>query len=79
MGPRQPARVLLGYCAHPVAEAIYRARISAGEVEQIVSVTDIPLARGVAGFWIGLTPEDVPLLLRDNSRHDLYALDRNVR
>jgi Tol biopolymer transport system component len=53
-----------------------RVRISDRKVEQI---TEVNLPRGLTsgqfGSWTGLAPDDSPLLLRDTSIQEIYALD----
>ncbi len=53
----------------------YRVRISDRKVERIVSFKDIRRAVGSLGSWGGLAPDDSPLLLRDTSTEELYAID----
>ena len=43
--------------------------------EHVLSLRNFPqLADGLAS-WIGLTPDDAPLLMRDRSVQEIYALD----
>lgn len=53
-------------------------RVSARD-HKLVRVTTIPppigLAFGLFGPWTGLGPDDVPLLMRDTSVQEIYALD----
>jgi eukaryotic-like serine/threonine-protein kinase len=55
--------------------AIFRVRISDRKVEQVTSLRDIQRAAGMNGFWMGLAPDDSPLVLRDTSTQEIYALD----
>jgi Tol biopolymer transport system component len=54
----------------------YRLRVSDNTQE---AVANADLTRGVAwgtfGQWTGLTPDNSPLLLRDTSMQEIYALD----
>jgi hypothetical protein len=50
---------------------IHRVRIADREVEQVVSLKEFRLAWG----WIGLTPKNAPLALRDVGSQEIYALD----
>jgi eukaryotic-like serine/threonine-protein kinase len=54
----------------------YRLRVSDSKLER---VADANLTRGVAwgtfGQWTGLAPDNSPLLLRDTSIQEIYALD----
>lgn len=52
-----------------------RFRISDASLERIVSLQDIRRT-GVFGWrWVGLTPDDSPLVLRDTGAEEIYALD----
>ena len=53
---------------------VFRLRIADHKLEQVVSLKDF---RQVPhwGSWVGLTPDDSPLLLRDAGTQDIYALD----
>ena len=42
---------------------------------QFVSLKDFPQLAAVFAGWIGLTPDDEPLLMRDRSVEEIYALD----
>jgi Tol biopolymer transport system component len=53
----------------------YRVRISDRKVERIVGLNDIRRSECGFGFWAGLAPDDSPLLLRDISAQEVYALD----
>jgi hypothetical protein len=53
---------------------IFRVRISDHKLEQLVSLKDFRLAP-FPGNWVGLAPDDSPLLLRDAGTQDIYALD----
>ncbi len=53
----------------------YRIRIADRKLERLVSLTEIRRAAGSYGTWAGLAPDDSPLLLRDVSSEEIYALD----
>ncbi len=53
---------------------IFRVRISDRKLEQVVSLTDFHQAPA-PGNWMGLAPDDSPLLFRDAGTQDIYALD----
>jgi Tol biopolymer transport system component len=53
----------------------YRLRVSDHKLERIVSLKDIVRREGTFGRWAGLAPDDSPLLLRDTSTQEIYALD----
>jgi Tol biopolymer transport system component len=52
----------------------YRVRISDRQVEQIANLKDMRRT-GFLDPWAGLAPDDSPLLLRDTSTQEIYALD----
>jgi DNA-binding winged helix-turn-helix (wHTH) protein/Tol biopolymer transport system component len=52
---------------------IYRIRLAGGRAERIVDLKGFQYT-GYFGFWMGLDPEDNPLLLRDVGGDDIYAL-----
>ncbi len=54
--------------------AVLRIRISDRKVEQVVDLRGF-LATGFWRFWLGLDPEDAPLMLRDSGTQDVYSLD----
>jgi hypothetical protein len=49
-------------------------RISDHKLEQMVSLKDFRQAPGWGG-WLGLSPDDSPLLLRDAGTQEIYGLD----
>jgi len=53
---------------------IFRVRIKDRNLEQVVGLKDFRHAPGW-GNWIGLAPDDSPLLLRDVGTQDIYVLD----
>jgi Tol biopolymer transport system component len=52
---------------------VYRIRPSGGDAERIVDLKGFRYT-GAVSFWMGLDPEDTPLLLRDTGRSEIYAL-----
>lgn len=50
---------------------LYRIRVSNGKLERIMDLAGFPYL----GTWLGLTPDDSPLMLRDVRQTELYALD----
>jgi eukaryotic-like serine/threonine-protein kinase len=56
--------------------AVLRVRISDGDVEQVSDLTRLPTT-GNIGPWLGLDPDDSPLLLKDIGTQDVYSLDWN--
>jgi eukaryotic-like serine/threonine-protein kinase len=63
----------LRWLDHP---AVLRVRMSDREVEPVTDLTDLP-ATGNIGPWLGLGPDDSPLLLKDIGTQDIYSLDWN--
>jgi Tol biopolymer transport system component/DNA-binding winged helix-turn-helix (wHTH) protein len=55
--------------------ALYRVRISDRKVEQLATLNSRILTWASAGKWTGLAPDDSPLVLRDTSVEEIYALD----
>jgi dipeptidyl aminopeptidase/acylaminoacyl peptidase len=52
-----------------------RIRVSDRKVDRIADMTGIIRAAGRYGAWTGLTPDESPLIVRDNSIREVYALD----
>ncbi len=59
---------------YPENPALLRIRISDRKLEQVVDLKGF-MATGFWGFWLGLDPEDSPLMLRDVGTQDVYSLD----
>ena len=59
---------------YPENPALLRIRINDGKLEQVIDLRGF-LATGFWGFWLGLDPEDSPLMLRDAGTQDVYSLD----
>jgi serine/threonine protein kinase/Tol biopolymer transport system component len=58
----------------PENPAIVRVRIRDRKLEQIADLKDFNPV-GLLGFWLGLDPEDNPLMLRDAGTQDVYSVD----
>ncbi len=52
---------------------ILRIPVTGGEAKMVADLKGFPLA-GTLGLWLGLDPTDAPLILRDVSTTDVYAL-----
>ena len=52
---------------------VYRIRTSGGKAERLVDLKGFHQT-GAVGSWMGLDPEDEPMMLRDASTFDIYAL-----
>jgi Tol biopolymer transport system component len=57
------------------AGEVVRVRIKDGVLEHLLSLKDFPQPSDSFASWIGLTPDDAPLLMRDRSVQEIYALD----
>jgi Tol biopolymer transport system component len=55
--------------------AFCRVRLRDHKMERIVSLADTPRKMGAFGPWAGLAPDSSPLLTRDASFDEIYALD----
>lgn len=59
--------------------AFFRIRISDRKLERLVSLKGVRRFWGELGQWTGLAPDDSPLLVRDTSSQEIYALDFEER
>jgi hypothetical protein len=59
------------------AGELVRVRIKDHVLEHVLSLKDFPQREDGFAEWIGLTPDDAPLLMRDRSVQEIYALDLN--
>ena len=57
------------------AGELVRVRIKDRVLEHVLSLKDFPQLSDGFASWIGLTPDDAPLLMRDRSVQEIYALD----
>ena len=55
--------------------AIFRVRLSDHRMEQVASLAHFRQAPGGPGVWMGIAPDNSPLLLEDAGAQDIYALD----
>jgi len=55
--------------------AFFRIRISDHRLERLFSLKGVQRFWGELGEWTGLAPDDSPLLVRDTSSQEIYALD----
>jgi eukaryotic-like serine/threonine-protein kinase len=56
-------------------EGFYRVQISDHKLERLFSLKGFQAAGGAFGNWSGLAPDESPLLARDASIQEIYALD----
>jgi Tol biopolymer transport system component/DNA-binding winged helix-turn-helix (wHTH) protein len=57
------------------ANSVSRIRISDAKMERVVNLEGLRQAQGINGSWLGLAPDDSPIVLRDLSSQEIYALD----
>jgi Tol biopolymer transport system component/DNA-binding winged helix-turn-helix (wHTH) protein len=57
------------------APEVVRVRIKDRVLEHVVSLKDFPQLSDAFAGWIGLAPDGSPLLMRDRSVQEIYALD----
>jgi len=57
------------------AGELVRVRIKDRALEHVLSLKDFPHREDGFALWIGLTPDDALLLMRDRSVQEIYALD----
>jgi hypothetical protein len=64
------------YFSDVPSAAFYRERLGDRKIEPVAKI-DAPggMKLGDFYYWSGLTPDDSPLFLRDNSAREIYALD----
>jgi eukaryotic-like serine/threonine-protein kinase len=56
-------------------ESFFRVQASNGKLERLFSLDGFQPAGGPFGIWSGLAPNGTPLLVRDASIQEIYALD----
>ena len=56
-------------------ESFFRILVSGGKPERLFSLDGFQAAGGAFGNWSGLAPDGTPLLVRDASIQEIYALD----
>jgi serine/threonine protein kinase/Tol biopolymer transport system component len=64
----------LYFLSWPEDPAVFRMRLSDSRVERVADLKDFQ-PTGYWDDWMGLDPNDSPLLLRDTGLQDIYALD----
>jgi Tol biopolymer transport system component len=57
------------------AAELVRVRTNDRVLERVLSFKDFPQSTDAYASWIGLTPDGAPLLMRDRSVQEIYALD----
>jgi DNA-binding winged helix-turn-helix (wHTH) protein/Tol biopolymer transport system component len=61
--------------AFTVDSAFYRLRLADHKLDRLFNLRDLRRFHGDLGSWTGLTPDDSPLLVRDMSKQEVYALE----
>jgi eukaryotic-like serine/threonine-protein kinase len=56
-------------------EGYFRVRVADGKLERIFSLKGFQAAGGAFGNWSGIAPDESPLLVRDASIQEIYALE----
>jgi len=54
---------------------IVRIHVPDGKLERLFSLKDVPRGFDPWEFWVGLTPDDSVLLMRDRSTQEIYSLE----
>ena len=52
-----------------------RVSVASGKEERLLSLKEVPRGFDPWEFWVGLAPDDSPLLMRDRSTQEIYSLD----
>jgi Tol biopolymer transport system component/DNA-binding winged helix-turn-helix (wHTH) protein len=65
-----------GIGAHP---AIYRVPIDGGPAEHVADLDEVRRTHGIFGLWMDLAPDDSPMMLRNTSSQQIYALTLGPR
>jgi len=52
-----------------------RVSVPDGKMERLLSLKEVPRGFDPWEFWVGLAPDDSPLLMRDRSTQEIYSLD----
>jgi serine/threonine protein kinase/Tol biopolymer transport system component len=57
------------------ADDMVRVGLADGKLERLVNLKEIPRGFDPWEFWVGLAPDDSPLLMRDRSTQEIYSLE----
>jgi WD40 repeat protein len=58
----------------PGADKVFRVTLSGHKIEDVADLKNFHQAPFLVGNWMGLAPDDSPLLVRDAGTQDFYAL-----
>jgi DNA-binding winged helix-turn-helix (wHTH) protein/Tol biopolymer transport system component len=61
------------YVLHTRDPGVYRVSITEGRLEKVVDLNGFTPA-GFGGMWLGIDPDDTPILLRNAGMREIYAL-----
>jgi DNA-binding winged helix-turn-helix (wHTH) protein/Tol biopolymer transport system component len=61
--------------SHAGSPGIVRVRIPNGRMEEVVSLKGFPQPPDILAGWFGLTPDGDPVVIRDRSVQEIYALE----
>jgi hypothetical protein len=56
-------------------DAMYSIRVKDHKIEKLVDISGIPTTGAWWGYWDAVAPDGSPLILRDISLNEIYALD----
>ena len=70
-----PDSRFLYHLSYENGPAVVRVRMSDRKVERIAPLNSVRLAGFLAGVAFGLTPDGVPIILRDTGTEEIYSLD----
>jgi eukaryotic-like serine/threonine-protein kinase len=54
---------------------VVRVNVATGKEDRLLSLKEVPRGFDPWEFWVGLAPDDSPLLMRDRSTQEIYSLD----
>jgi len=63
----------------PNGSAVLRVRVPSRQVERVADLNNVRPVQTYWGSWMGLTPDDSPLVLHDTGIQDIYALEWRAR
>ena len=70
-----PDNRFLYHLSNENGPALVRVRMSDRKVERVAPLNSVRLAGFLAGVAFGLTPDGVPIILRDTGTEEIYSLD----
>jgi Tol biopolymer transport system component/DNA-binding winged helix-turn-helix (wHTH) protein len=56
-------------------DAMYSIRVKDHKIEKVADMSGIPTTGSWSGYWDAVAPDGSPLILRDTSLNEIYALD----